>query len=326
MAKSQASQAALEYSDAAGFPEDAETQVLVLIQKAEDPPLLYRLDLTEKLAAQFREVARAWVRRDVQSRSLVPYSEGRVPDQSEVVWLPRTGAPLLISIEHYLAHPEDLELLDPTSPTLRFARLFIVKVARPNNVAQYFFGPLGPKARLARRERLIAIFAEGTFDSIQQEVLIFDRTFDATLVDQIFLITKQGSFERLFGLISVMRAVAETALKEVTKNLKIQNATELESVVGRDLNMVRKLRSIGTKLDGKPAYAAAMSMANLLKFLDARPEIEVDIVGSGSSRQLVFHNDPRRRWRILKLLDDDYLQSPLTEVQYESNSKSVLGE
>ena len=42
-----------------------------------------------------------------------------------------------------------------------------------------------------------------------------------------------------------------------------------------------------------------------------------------ANNRFVFHPDPQRRWRILKLLDDDYLHSSLTEFDYEVNSEDA---
>jgi hypothetical protein len=52
--------------------------------------------------------------------------------------------------------------------------------------------------------------------------------------------------------------------------------------------------------------------------------IAMDTEVVNGSEQLVFHPDPQNRWRILKLLDDDYLHSSLTTVDYEVNSKSPM--
>jgi hypothetical protein len=38
--------------------------------------------------------------------------------------------------------------------------------------------------------------------------------------------------------------------------------------------------------------------------------------------QLVFESNPAGRFRVLKLVDDDYLRSSMTNYSYEVNSKS----
>jgi hypothetical protein len=39
---------------------------------------------------------------------------------------------------------------------------------------------------------------------------------------------------------------------------------------------------------------------------------------------IAYDNDPQKRWAILKLLDDSYLTSTLTDYNYEANSKQIL--
>ena len=40
--------------------------------------------------------------------------------------------------------------------------------------------------------------------------------------------------------------------------------------------------------------------------------------------RLLFEGNPDKRWLILKLLDDDFLGSIMTNQKYEVNSKSLL--
>ena len=62
-------------------------------------------------------------------------------------------------------------------------------------------------------------------------------------------------------------------------------------------------------------------MPKLLAFIRDHPECQVELDGDGDDAQLVYRNDPQHRFKILKLLDDDYLTSELTSLEYESNSK-----
>jgi len=64
-------------------------------------------------------------------------------------------------------------------------------------------------------------------------------------------------------------------------------------------------------------------MARLLQFVQGHPECGVEIVGTGATAELAYRNDPQHRFKILKLLDDDYLRSELTRLEYEANSKSA---
>jgi hypothetical protein len=56
-------------------------------------------------------------------------------------------------------------------------------------------------------------------------------------------------------------------------------------------------------------------------------EDDVEIVRdtNNNNKQFVFDSSPRKRWILLKVLDDDYLRSEMTARIYESNSKRVCG-
>ena len=50
-------------------------------------------------------------------------------------------------------------------------------------------------------------------------------------------------------------------------------------------------------------------------------QLEVEIVKEDGRDHLKFDPDPGHRWMLLTLLDDDYLNSHMTDNRYEANSK-----
>ena len=85
--------------------------------------------------------------------------------------------------------------------------------------------------------------------------------------------------------------------------------------------MMAKMASVRRSIESDPDYARAMTMDRLIAYIEQHPHVDIDVVGSGSSRELVFDPRPARRFQILKLLDDDFLHSVLTERDYEAGSK-----
>src|SRR5688572_22516572 len=92
--------------------DEYETHIVVLSQRGKKAPELFRLNLTEELAAKFRSLAHT-VGSALQQRTVVDYSVGRLLAGHEMVWLPASDAPLLESVRAEIAHPEDLPILDP---------------------------------------------------------------------------------------------------------------------------------------------------------------------------------------------------------------------
>jgi hypothetical protein len=66
-----------------------------------------------------------------------------------------------------------------------------------------------------------------------------------------------------------------------------------------------------------------MTAERIIDFAEERG-IPIDTEEVEGERELVFRRDPQRRWRILKVLDDDYRHSSLTDTDYEANSKSPM--
>jgi hypothetical protein len=89
--------------------------------------------------------------------------------------------------------------------------------------------------------------------------------------------------------------------------------------------MMAKMASIRRSMEEDPAYAAAMTMPRLLAYIEANPAVNIEITGTGADRSLVFNPTSAHRFQIVKLLDDDYLRSVLTDRDYEAGSKTRAG-
>ena len=76
-----------------------------------------------------------------------------------------------------------------------------------------------------------------------------------------------------------------------------------------------KLAVISTK-----PYLAQIAIADIRRAIEEHG-LPVEVVQEHGEEKLVFDPDPSRRWILLKLLDDDYLNSVMTHLKYEVNSK-----
>jgi hypothetical protein len=83
-----------------------------------------------------------------------------------------------------------------------------------------------------------------------------------------------------------------------------------------------KIASIYRRMQSDADYVRAMNMADIVRYIHDHPETEIRLEQVGGQDSLIFETPPSRRFKILKLLDDDYLHSTLTDWYYESNSKT----
>lgn len=306
----------------AKFDEYA-VQIIVLTRLTKKkPPELFRLNITTDLAARFRSMAHR-VGTRLQERTLVHYDVGRLLAPHEMIWLDAQSSPLIQSIADAITHPEDLPLLDPRSDAAKRMRVYFVRIVKPEGDV-VFFNALTASALLVRANKIPAIFTRGTYDTLRDAVIVFDPRFDGAIVNDIVFTTKKSVAESLLGIVAEIRAQATETFDQIAANLRIANIDQFRNAVTADITMMRKMSSIAEKIERNPTYLDAMAMDKILTFVRKRPHIEIDVEGQGRDARFVFHNDPQRRWRILHLLDDDYLHSPLTELEYEANSKSLL--
>jgi Kiwa protein KwaB-like len=311
------------FQAAAGLADDAETQVVLFSGK--DPLKLeaQRLNPTESLADDFRATASKFARQVASKRTPVAYNAGRTPADYEIAYLGFDRLEALHAILDQVEEPVNLELFDPASRAASTLRFYIVAFRSRNAGWIHFFRSKGPALRLKRTKKVLAVMKDAVYDELEEDPLVFDATFDAILSDNVALVVNQGAFTRSIGFVAEAQELAHETLTELSKTLDISNLDEFRTAASSDINMIGKVRSIAEKMAANPAYASAMTTERVIQFATDN-DIEIDVEEFDGKKKFVFHRDLHRRWRILRLLDDDYLHSQLTELDYEVNSKSPL--
>jgi len=294
-------------------------EVFAVAREGEQAPLVTRVLLGASLDLTFREAA-AGRAADLAERTPRPYSPAAELSRGEVMHLePVTG--LLAGLQDTVA-TGDVAPYDPDATWVAHLRLLAARVTTTDGAHLTFWRELRPTARLERSRVVAALWRGDRFDRLAEEhVLLLDGRFDAVVVGGMALFTAKGTFERLFDFVAELRRSAAATYLEVTRELRIEGAADLEAACTSNPAMMAKMASIRRHLEGDTGYREAMTMDRLVAFVQAHPETEVEVTGCGDQARLVFRSD-RRRYKILKLLDDDYLHSLLTSRSYEANSKS----
>jgi hypothetical protein len=302
-----------------------ETRVFLLASRRDDDWPIERLKMTDALAAQFVEVVKRVAREHAEDQ-LVGYSAGRVVVDGEAAVMPTASVPylgdLVATMEGEIAEVGDFS---PAGGVAGRLRLYVIAIQLPNSgwvhgIRVKSMASLRP----TRSRKVAALWTGELYGELVEDPLVFDDTLDALVVGPQVIVFRQRNFERGLDFLAAAQAEAESVLRSATANLPIANLDDLIAAARTDVNMLAKLRSIAERMHRDPSYARHLTMSNVLAFTAQQPEIELDIEGGPGAEALVFHREPGRRWRILKLLDDDYLHSQLTELNYEVNSKDLL--
>jgi hypothetical protein len=176
-----------------------------------------------------------------------------------------------------------------------------------------FFRKYDPKKELSRSKWFAALFSEGQYNRITEPTFLFDDEIDCFARANYIFSRRKHDFQQIFGFFEQLREKAGECLKMIGDRVPIAGFAEFAESCESHLTKLAKLNNIAAK-----PYLATVTIKDLKKTIN-KFNLGVRIVRENGVEKIQF--DPTDRWVILKLLDDDYLGSIMTKLQYEVNSK-----
>ncbi len=136
------------------------------------------------------------------------------------------------------------------------------------------------------------------------------------MVDGNLIVLKLNILERFFGFEQVIRTQAQNTIALVEALALLEDIEQLNELAA-NLPNARKLMRIRT------SPVLAVPVVNVINFINNHPELTGKI-GFNDDNSRVRLTTGVSKKLFLKLLNDDYLFSQLTELQYESLAKDRL--
>lgn len=273
---------------------------------------LRRLNISASLQAGFRAIAGNALEDELR---LIPYEPGYKPDSGEVCWVDLQQSPEIREIVQRVLNFQALVLYeqdDDFIDSLVYYALFARVAAQRGTV---FFRKTSEKLVLGRGAAFAAVFRRGHYDTMEETVFLFDRNIDCWSDGRYMFIANVGNFERMFHYVEQLQARAQQTVDAVLRRVPISNAEEFRAACTTQIRFMTKLAVIASK-----PYLAQIGMVDICRAIDEHG-LPIEVVRNNGQEMLVFDPDPSRRWILLKLLDDDYLNSVMTHLRYEVNSK-----
>lgn len=300
---------------------DQVSGVLLVSEFPEDEYELTQLRPTVNAAPALLEVGESALRL-YRECEVIDYAPATSCVGKQVMWMPLEDVPLLDAVVNDSADLANIELFDPRKAKLASSRMSAIRVDSASGPI-VFIQAISESQVVARSTKLGVLVKKGVIDIPKGELLLLNQGVTATALGRYILFSNRAAFQRLFRLLEELRERAKATFREVTAELKIDGFDQLLAAVTTQSAMLSKMASIQAKIDKYPKYKKALTMPKVLAFVRTHPECQVELSGDGDSAQLVFRSDPQHRFKILKLLDDDYLRSELTTLEYEANSKGA---
>jgi hypothetical protein len=269
--------------------------------------------------------AEAFFRSLINEAALDPLSQIRLrrldplykPDPDEIEWAPLEDVPAVaLAVERY-ANLSPLAPFEPSDDKFKRRMRYWVAVLTADDRRQaFFFRSFSASAELQRKRAAALVSRDGIFTRVDEQIFLFDKSVDCFAFDEYVFVVRKGDFRRIFDQLELVRQHAERAARELHEKVPIANADEFVKACGAQAAMADKMLSVRSR-----DYFDRLSYT-MLKPVITEFNLKIPTRDVNGETQLVFETTPDQRWRILKLIDDDYLRSAMTDHRYEVNSKT----
>lgn len=298
--------------------------VLIATEDEEENIHFQRLTLTDAVSEEFKSDAfQAFAVSDNVRCS--DYEAGYKPDDDELCCLRSDGSDLVkdvVANTAEAAHNFNRVGLfigdDETIESLRFYVVVVESTTANDPPSALFFRSFRPTNELARSGWKALVQEGDYFNRINKKIFTFDSNVDCLVWQRYIFVKNITEFQRIFDYYEKLQAQARQTIAMVAPRLPIQNLPEFTGACMNNPYMLSKL----TEISKKP-YLSTMTIEDI-KLTIKEFGLDVPIMSVNGKEMLVWETSPKKRWLILKLLDDDYLGSTMTKLRYASTSKTQM--
>lgn len=282
-----------------------------------------RFNIGDSLSDEFRSFIQKVIdsnHRDYQNHNvrLLSYDPGYKPDSDEIEWLKYSDSPWLSNLIGHIPSPVNIDLYDPSERDIeKSLRFYILFAKTPQGENVYCFSFYNKMKEIAKSNKIIIRLIGSRFELLREPGFLFDERIDCILFrNQIYSFNKTN-FHRIFRFYDQVRTLAGSSLTTIQNTVPIANFEEFQTAcLGHPLKLA-KLVNVARK-----SYLSTLTMADVRRTIE-RNGLPVEIITNEGIEKLKY--DPQNQWMILNLMDDMYLDSEMTHLTYEANSKRPFG-
>jgi len=196
---------------------------------------------------------------------------------------------------------------------------YILKVRNnDDDKTLYLFRKYSPKKLLEINKITISIKGDGKFTSFDDSIVALDKTYDAAFIsndeedlsDLNIVIFCRFYFELLFSFIEYYEKEIDNNKEIIEKKGILKNPHEMISLCKKDSRIIKKFARI--------IKNGALDSMEIEKIIDVVTQFNLKI--NLEDNKLIV--DKENIWIILRILNDDYLKSQITDSMYETHAKT----
>jgi hypothetical protein len=297
------------------------TVCLASYVKEDIVPRFERLHLSNGLTDEFRGIAVYLLeqsRRNKNNGNLVlrSYAVESKLDPYEIEHLDLAAYDTILEQIDPLISLAEIGLFGEDEKFIANLRFYVITVQPAEGEPVHFYRSYTPKRMLSRSRMFAVWFSQGQYDKVTQPVFLFDHYIDCVSRGNSMFVFKKDNFQEIFRFFEMVRKVAKETLDAIRTRVPIQNFDVFAHDCEGHLAKLVKLKNIAAK-----PYWNRITISNMKKVIE-KNNLPIKIVKTDGKEMLLY--DPTDKWVLLKLLDDDYLWSLMTEQSYEVNAKREI--
>jgi hypothetical protein len=282
-------------------------------------PTFERLSITDALAGQFRNAVTKTLSQIGHELTegdtvLVPYNPGSNPDIHEMEFVDLQREENIRAQIAALGAPGELPVFDGAARGITNLRFYTVTASTDGDPSVHILRTYSHRKELGRSKLVTAIFRNGHYDQLREPVFLFDGNADCISYGDFIFIRRRDNFQKIFRYFDQLTATGRTTLDTLRAALPIRNFDGLSAVCLRSPTMLAKLRSLANQ-----EIFEKLSMA-AIKATIAAYNLPIVVAANGAgTEEVVF--DAEHKWDFLRLIEDGYMKSEMTQIQYEVTGK-----
>lgn len=271
---------------------------------------LRKIEVETEVADTFRDAGLAFID-DLLERTLVNFTVGYHPLSYEAMEFegPTEGVG---GLYEGLANPVGVDGFDPSEKAVGKISFYSVGFHAGQQAAILL--RRAKPVRPLQPNRFAVLFRENRITRVGEPILTFDTDFDILLYEAWGVTTSAADLQALFRDLTALREAIESDVESIHGQFAIANLDEFLEACRSDPRMMTKLHTVASK-----PYLGDIAVDDIKDVIE-RYQLPQDLLDEQG--RFVYDSRPERRWLILKILDDDYLESRVTERLYEVNSKA----
>lgn len=243
------------------------------------------------------------------------FTGGYKPDSHEIEWLNYNDNEIIESLCEVPA-PAAIPLVDLNDNVFFKNLRFYTLIIENGEQKHLFFRRYGKSKELTRSKNLFVRFVGERYERLEEPTFQFDDKFDVVIHNGYLFSFNKNNFQHIFKYYEMLRASAQQSLDTIEAAIPIANFQAFQTTCMSHLQKLAKLRNIASK-----PYLATVTMDDIKNVINTYG-LQIEVVEEDGEEKIAF--DESNKWAILNLLDDAYLSSDMTGINYEANSKHEI--